>query len=139
MLLSDSHMTMVVGIDVHVTTSPPFNPLHPYIGIVLDVADYIPFLGTNVTVNGLKRGVSDTGGIIHPADAHPACGTVPDVSHDWSREHELLRLGDGLLRRHPHESERTTCRLSADTINFDGAKLSNVIMPGTISRAYARS
>ena len=58
MLLADSHITMVVG-------------------IVLDVADYIPFLGTNVSVNGLKRGVSDTGGIIIPlmhiplADAHP--------------------------------------------------------------------
>lgn len=63
MLLADSHRTMVVGIDVHVTTTPPFNLLHPYIGMVLDVADYIPFLGTNVSVNGLKRGVSDTGGI----------------------------------------------------------------------------
>ncbi|MDE6577130.1 MAG: hypothetical protein K2J82_05625 [Muribaculaceae bacterium] len=76
-LLCDSHMTMVVGIDVHVTTTPPFNPLHPYIGMVLDVADYIPFLGTNVSVNGLKRVVSDIGGIIIPlmhiplADAHP--------------------------------------------------------------------
>ena len=57
-------MTMVVGIDVHVTTTPPFNPLHPYIGMVLDVADYIPFLGTNVSVNGLKRGMSGTGGLI---------------------------------------------------------------------------
>ena len=29
--------------------------------MVMDPADYIPFLGTNVSVNGLKRGVSDTG------------------------------------------------------------------------------
>ncbi|WP_210433150.1 hypothetical protein [Muribaculum sp. NM65_B17] len=50
---------MVVGVDVHVTTAPPFNPIHPYIGMVMDPADYIPFLGTNVSVNGLKRGVSD--------------------------------------------------------------------------------
>ena len=57
---------MVVGVDVHVTTAPPFNPIHPYIGMVLDPADYIPFLGTNVSVNGLKRGVSDTGGMIIP-------------------------------------------------------------------------
>ena len=61
MLLADSHITMVVGVDVHVTTSPLFNPIHPYIWMVLDPADYIPFLGTNVSVNGLKRGVSDTG------------------------------------------------------------------------------
>ena len=47
MLLADSHITMVVGVDVHVTTTPPFNPIHPYIGMVLDPADYIPFLGTN--------------------------------------------------------------------------------------------
>ena len=47
MLLCDSHMTMVVG-------------------MVLDVADYIPFLGTSVSVNGLTRGVSNTGGIIIP-------------------------------------------------------------------------
>lgn len=65
MLLADSHITMVVGVDVHVTTAPPpFNPIHPYIGMVIDPADYIPFLGTNVSVNGLKRGVSDTGGMI---------------------------------------------------------------------------
>ncbi len=64
MLLADSHITMVVGVDVHVTTAPPFNPIHPYIGMVMDSADYIPFLGTNVSVNGLKRGVSDTGGMI---------------------------------------------------------------------------
>ncbi|MEQ2449021.1 hypothetical protein AAAT70_20040, partial [Phocaeicola vulgatus] len=47
MLLADSHITMVVGVDVHVTTAPPFNPIHPYIGMVMDPADYIPFLGTN--------------------------------------------------------------------------------------------
>lgn len=64
MLLADNHITMVVGVDVHVTTAPPFNPIHPYIGMVLDPADYIPFLGTNVSFKGLKRGVSDTGGMI---------------------------------------------------------------------------
>ena len=74
MLLADSHITMVVGVDVHVTTAPPFNPIHPYIGMVLDVADYIPFLGTNVSVNGLKRGVSDTGGMIIPLMHIPLAG-----------------------------------------------------------------
>ena len=69
MLLADSHIMMVVGVDVHVTTAPPFNPIHPYIGMVMDPANYIPFLGTNVSVNGLKRGVSDTGGMIIPMTA----------------------------------------------------------------------
>ena len=74
MLLADSHITMVVGVDVHATTAPPFNPIHPYIGMVMDVADYIPFLGTNVSVNGLKRGVSDTGGVIVPQMHIPLAG-----------------------------------------------------------------
>ncbi|MEF2713174.1 MAG: DUF6531 domain-containing protein, partial [Bacteroides uniformis] len=74
MLLADSHITMVVGVDVHVTTAPPFNPIHPYIGMVMDPADYIPFLGTNVSVNGLKRGVSDTGGMIIPLAHIPLAG-----------------------------------------------------------------
>ena len=74
MLLADSHITMVVGVDVHVTTAPPFNPIHPYIGMVMDPADYIPFLGTNVSINGLKRGVSDTGGMIIPMMHIPLAG-----------------------------------------------------------------
>ena len=74
MLLADSHITMVVGVDVHVTTAPPFNPIHPYIGMVMDPADYIPFLGTNVSINGLKRGVSDTGGMIIPLMHIPLAG-----------------------------------------------------------------
>ncbi|MCG4727518.1 DUF6531 domain-containing protein, partial [Phocaeicola vulgatus] len=63
-----------IGVDVHVTTAPPFNPIHPYVGMVIDPADYIPFLGTNVSVNGLKRGVSDTGGMIIPLMHIPLAG-----------------------------------------------------------------
>ncbi|PTD14153.1 DUF6531 domain-containing protein [Flavobacterium columnare] len=66
MLLADNHFTPVIGIDIHFTTLPPFNPFHPYIGIVIDPADYIPFVGATVHVNGMKRGVSDTSGIIIP-------------------------------------------------------------------------
>ncbi|MBF7093090.1 type IV secretion protein Rhs [Flavobacterium sp. ALJ2] len=66
MLLTDNHFTIVVGIDIHFTTLPPFNPFHPYVGIVIDPFDYIPFLGSNVHVNGFKRGNSDTSGIIIP-------------------------------------------------------------------------
>jgi RHS repeat-associated protein len=71
MLLTDNHLTIVLGIDIHFTTLPPFNPFHPYIGIVIDPADYIPFLGTNVHINGFKRGNSDTGGIIIPLQHIP--------------------------------------------------------------------
>jgi hypothetical protein len=63
MLLTDNHLTIVVGIDIHFVTMAPANPLgiHPYVGVVIDPADYIPFIGTNVHVNGFKRGNSDTG------------------------------------------------------------------------------
>ncbi|MCV9933720.1 DUF6531 domain-containing protein [Flavobacterium sp. LS1R47] len=71
MLLTDNHFTVVVGIDIHFTTLPPFNPFHPYIGIVIDPFDYVPFLGTNVHVNGKKRGNSDTSGIIIPLQHIP--------------------------------------------------------------------
>ncbi|CAM3766074.1 RHS repeat-associated core domain-containing protein [Flavobacterium branchiophilum] len=66
MLLTDNHFTVVIGIDIHFVTIAPANPLgiHPYIGIVIDPADYIPFLGTDVHINGMKRGNSDTGGML---------------------------------------------------------------------------
>ena len=64
MLLANKHYTIVAGIDMHVTTLPPFNPIHPYIGIVFDIGDYIPFLGSTVNINKVPRGVSDTTGRI---------------------------------------------------------------------------
>ena len=105
MLLADSHITMVVGVDVHVTTAPPFNPIHPYIGMVMDVADYIPFLGTNISVNGLKRGVSDTGGMIIPLMHIPLAGPFAMAATIGHESMNFFAVADGLLRRHPHESE----------------------------------
>lgn len=75
MLLVDTHLTIVTGVDVHMTATPPYNPLHPYVGLVIDPADYIPFLGTNVTVNGLKRGVSDTSGMLFTLVHIPLTGS----------------------------------------------------------------
>ena len=66
MLLANNHFTPVIGIDIHFTTLPPFNPFHPYIGLVLDPMDFVPFIGGTVNVNGIPRGVSDTSGIIIP-------------------------------------------------------------------------
>jgi len=63
-LLASKHFTIVVGIDMHFTTLPPFNPIHPYIGIVFDASDYIPFLGASTYINHIPRGVSDTSGKI---------------------------------------------------------------------------
>ena len=55
---------MVIGLDVHFTTLPPYNPFHPYMGMVLDPAAYIPYIGSTVNINGVPRGVSDTPGIL---------------------------------------------------------------------------
>ncbi|MDJ1469675.1 RHS repeat-associated core domain-containing protein [Cytophagaceae bacterium DM2B3-1] len=62
MLLANQHFTLVIGIDVHFNTLPPFNPLHPFIGLVIDPMDYVPFIGGTVLINGRQRGVSDTSG-----------------------------------------------------------------------------
>ena len=64
MLLTNNHFTPIIGIDIHFNTLPPFNPIHPYIGIVMDIMDYIPFIGSTVNVNSIPRGVTDTGGNI---------------------------------------------------------------------------
>ena len=80
MLLADTHLTAVTGVDVHMAAVPPYNPVHPYIGIVVDPADYIPFLGTNVTINGLKRGVSDTSGVLLTLVHIPLVGSFVNPS-----------------------------------------------------------
>lgn len=86
MLLADTHFTPVIGIDLHFTTLPPFNPFHPYLGIVLDPFDYIPFLGGTIHVNGIKRGVSDTSGIIitlfHIPLFTPPWAMTPIIGHE---------------------------------------------------------
>ncbi|MDR0682099.1 MAG: hypothetical protein LBG15_09675, partial [Dysgonamonadaceae bacterium] len=64
MLLASKHYTMVVGVDCHFTTLPPFNPIHPYIGIVFDAGDYIPFIGSSTYINKVPRGASDSSGIL---------------------------------------------------------------------------
>ena len=38
---SSTHLMPVIGLDLHLATFG--NPFHPYIGLVIDPADYIPF------------------------------------------------------------------------------------------------
>ena len=68
MLLASKHFTPIVGIDVHIIITPPFGipvPLpHPYAGIVVDVADYIPIIGAKTFVNSARRGNASTAGRI---------------------------------------------------------------------------
>jgi methyl coenzyme M reductase subunit C-like uncharacterized protein (methanogenesis marker protein 7) len=59
-MLAVKHFDPIMGIDVHIVQPPgPVPPVpipHPYIGMVLDVMDYIPKIGATVYVNGLPRG-----------------------------------------------------------------------------------
>ncbi|WP_235178625.1 RHS repeat-associated core domain-containing protein [Serratia rubidaea] len=58
---SSSHFDPQLGIDIH---TYPFGPLPtPHIGLVFDVFDYIPIIGTTVNVNGIKRASAGTGGM----------------------------------------------------------------------------
>lgn len=83
MLPSSTHLMPVIGLDLHLATSG--NPFHPYIGMVIDPFDYIPFLGSNVNINGLKRGVSDTSGVLITFQHIPLVGAfimMPIIGHE---------------------------------------------------------
>src|SRR6185295_10758994 len=60
LMLAAKHLDPIMGIDVHIVQAPgpvPPAPIpHPYIGMVLDVMDYLPKIGATVKVNGLPRG-----------------------------------------------------------------------------------
>jgi RHS repeat-associated protein len=66
MYVANTHLKPVIGIDIHFVNLPfPFIPLpHPYIGLVIDPFDYIPFIGATVKVNHVPRGNTDTAGMI---------------------------------------------------------------------------
>lgn len=66
MYVANTHLKPVIGIDIHFVNLPfPFIPLpHPYIGLVIDPFDYIPFIGATVKVNHVPRGNTDTMGMI---------------------------------------------------------------------------
>lgn len=83
MLPVSIHLTPVVGLDLHLATSG--NPFHPYIGLVIAPADYIPFLGSDVYINGLKRGVSATSGVLITFRHIPLVGAfimMPIIGHE---------------------------------------------------------
>ncbi|MDP9033562.1 MAG: DUF6531 domain-containing protein [Myxococcota bacterium] len=60
------HLDPIVGVDIHLiqlpAPGPPVPIPHPYVGMILDVTDYIPFLGATVKINGLPRAKAGTSG-----------------------------------------------------------------------------
>jgi RHS repeat-associated protein len=73
MTIAAKHLDPVIGVDVHIVLIPsPAGPIptpipHPYIGIVLDPFDYLPFIGATVYVNGLPRASAGTSGQAIPS------------------------------------------------------------------------
>lgn len=62
---TNTHLKPVIGLDIHFVNIPFPCPLpHPYIGLVIDPFDYIPFIGATVKVNGVPRGNTGTAGMI---------------------------------------------------------------------------
>jgi RHS repeat-associated protein len=89
MYVANTHLKPVIGIDLHFVNTPvPFVPLpHPYIGLVIDPFDYIPFIGATVKVNNVPRGNTDTGGLIITFVHIPfgiGFSMVPVIGHDSS-------------------------------------------------------
>lgn len=80
---ASKHGDPQLGIDIHMCTVPPSPspvPLPtPHISVVFDFFDYLPFLGTKVTVCGMKRATAGTNGIaIHIPPGFPFAPKPPD-------------------------------------------------------------
>ena len=87
MYVASTHLKPVIGIDIHFVNTPiPFVPLpHPYIGLVIDPFDYIPFIGATVKINHVPRGNTDTAGMIITFVHIPfgiGFSMVPVIGHD---------------------------------------------------------
>lgn len=57
---SSAHFDPQLGLDIHLY---PWPAPTPHIGMVFDVFDYLPLLGTTVRVNGIRRASAGTGGV----------------------------------------------------------------------------
>lgn len=65
-MIAAKHFDPVLGVDFHMILPPPPAPPilvpHPFIGMVIDLMEYAPYIGGTVKVNGMMRGVAGTGG-----------------------------------------------------------------------------
>ena len=55
---------MIIGVDIHIVQPPgPVPPVpipHPFIGIVFDPMEFVPFIGASILVNGIPRAQAGT-------------------------------------------------------------------------------
>ncbi len=66
MTIAAKHFDPVIGVDVHIVQPPPPAPPlpipHPHIGFLIDPFDYVPVVGSTISVNGLPRATAGTSG-----------------------------------------------------------------------------
>lgn len=106
MMLANAHFTPIIGIDIHIVLVPappspspiPIPIPHPFIGMVMDPADYIPPfdlpvpyigpipIGSRTKVNGLHKGNAGTSGVLNVLRHFPIGGPsfllTPLIGHD---------------------------------------------------------
>jgi RHS repeat-associated protein len=70
MMPAGKHFDPVLGVDIHIIQPPgPVPPVpipHPFVGLIIDPMDYVPFIGATVNVNGLPRSQAGTAGEATP-------------------------------------------------------------------------
>ncbi|OAB78731.1 DUF6531 domain-containing protein [Cochleicola gelatinilyticus] len=88
MMLANKHFTPILGIDIHIVIIPPGVPTpipHPFIGMVMDPMDYIPYIGSTTNVNAVPRGNSGVSGVLGTYFHIPMGGPfamAPLIGHD---------------------------------------------------------
>jgi len=86
MYVTNTHLKPVIGVDIHFVNIPAPCPMpHPYIGIVIDPMDYVPFIGSTVSINGVPRGNTDTiGSLLTKMHIPLGAGftTPPIIAHE---------------------------------------------------------
>ena len=89
MLPANRHLLPVIGIDIHmvIILGAPVPIPHPFIGLVFDPMDWIPFVGSTVNVNNMPRGNAGTSGMLGSKVHIPMGGPfamAPMIAHDSS-------------------------------------------------------
>jgi hypothetical protein len=102
------HLDPVIGIDIHIIQPPgPVPPVpipHPFVGMVMDPADYLPVIGSTIMVNGMYGALAGTAG--------------NDVPH--------IPIGGTFIKPIGNECEMF---MGSSTVSADGQPLSYMALP----------
>jgi len=65
-MIAAKHLDPVIGVDIHLIQPPgPVPPVpipHPFVGFLMDPADYVPIVGSTVLINNMHRAQAGTAG-----------------------------------------------------------------------------